>query len=165
MTEVVNLREPDFVTTEHQGVVTVEARAGLQLDLENRGAFKEMVAEAVGSAACSSLVIDVSRATFMDCSNLEVVQRANKTLAEQNKPLVLDIAGPSTGIIQRLLEVTGAIDHMLVVTERQLKAPSEAKQSGALRVYSNPTPTPAGSGAARRPQLRLVQDTSEPSSG
>jgi anti-anti-sigma factor len=166
--EVVNLYEPDFDTTEHNGVVTVEARAGLQLDLNNRDAFKDAVAEAAGSMACSALVIDLSQATFMDCSNLEVIQRANNTLRSQNKPLVLDIAGPRAGSIGRLLEVSGVIDHMVVVTGRESEAAPEVRQSGPFRVHSNPNPTPLlaaqSDEVTPRPRLRLVHDAGESSS-
>jgi len=171
MAEVINLYESNFHATEQAGVVTVAARAGLELDYDKRVEFEATLAEAVGSAACSAAVVDLSQATFMDASGLQVVMRAKSAMQEQGKPLALDIAGPQTYSIQRLLEITGVVDHLFVITERPSddqpgasdEPPTSSDEQSAapkrrpFTVYSNPTPLGPGRGDAGRPRLRLIQ--------
>ncbi len=136
MAEMASRQESCFSTTEQAGIVTIETCAGLELGLETRLDFERTLAEAAGNAACQAMVLDLSQAAFMDCSNLQVLQRAQADLRSQEKTLVLDVTGPQNGIIRRLLEVTELMDQFFVVTD---------------------TPPVSESGSAPRRHLRLIQ--------
>jgi len=107
----------DFTTTEHNGVFTIGARPDLEIDLTRRDEFAKVVGSALASAACSSLVVDLSEAGFMDCYSTNVLLEAGQKLRAANKPLVVDIAGYRTATIRRLFQVIGAEEAFFVVNE------------------------------------------------
>lgn len=165
MAEVVNLYEPNFSTTERAGVATVAARADLELDTDRQPEFERTLAEVVGSAACSAVVVDLSQAAFMDAGGLNALISSRNAAQEQAKSFVVDLAGPRTAEIVRLFELTGVIDTMFVITDEQPERPPRGRQAGPFMVYSNSDPTSSfpgkRGGEARRPQLRVLQGGAE----
>ena len=108
-------RSSNFIIMEHNGVATVGTRPDLEIDLERREEFAQAVAGVVGNAACSAAVIDLSQASFMDCTSLSVLLQARQDMRTHERALVLDIAGYRTSTIRRLFDVAGVNDLFFVV--------------------------------------------------
>jgi anti-anti-sigma factor len=115
----------------------------MELDMGKHPAFRQALAEAAGSAACSSLVIDLSQADFVDASSIRLLQETRAALQAEGRTLVLDLTGPRNRGARRLLEITGLTDYFFVVSETQ-----------PLAVYDNPRPEPS---EGVRPYLRVIQ--------
>ena len=91
------------VTTTRDGERAVIALAG-ELDVNTAPQVADELAQLTGGEPLTSVVIDVSRLTFLDSTGLRVILAGRESLQGAGATLALDGA---SGVVERVLEMTG----------------------------------------------------------
>jgi anti-anti-sigma factor len=98
--------------------ITIERQEGRdvlhldgELDPHTAPLLKQQVDE-LAEAGSLDVVLDMSRLAFIDSSGLRVVISAHREMADRGGQLTLQ--SPSA-TAQRLLEITGLVDHIAIV--------------------------------------------------
>ncbi|HEY5984781.1 MAG TPA: STAS domain-containing protein [Streptosporangiaceae bacterium] len=91
------------IRTQHHGQVTVVQLQG-ELDLSNVASLRQVMDSILEERSPHTLMMDLSRLSFADCSSLPVLVSAHTRLAEQGHKLIIMDTQP---LVRRLLAVTG----------------------------------------------------------
>jgi anti-sigma B factor antagonist len=86
-------------------------------DLSTAPAIREALDVAIANGA---VIIDLTRATFVDSSILGVVLDARRRCAEDGKGFAVSLGDSGHDSVRRVLEVTGLLDELPVHESREL---------------------------------------------
>ncbi len=114
--------EFDIVTSELGRDGVMIAVSG-EIDLFTTPEFKEAVAHAL-SRSGETLVIDLTRATFMDSSSLGVLIGAHRRMTRRGGRLVVACDQPAILKVLRVTGLNGVFDVVDAVPEPQDRAPA-----------------------------------------
>jgi len=102
---------------ESDGAVAIITIAG-EHDIYTAPALRERLDEGLAQAS-SGLVVDLSRATFVDSSILGALLEGRRQALEQDLRYVVCIAEEVEAGVQRILEITGLVPVLPVVHSRE----------------------------------------------
>jgi anti-sigma B factor antagonist len=131
--ELIGVADPggamDKAHTGHEA--TTEARCpepgvaefvlGGEHDLSSATQLQDTLGEAL--TTCSHLIVDLSSAEFIDSSTIKALVNARKAASERDCPFNLVLS--TTPIVERVLEVTGVLEHL-----NRVHSTAEALQDG-----------------------------------
>jgi anti-sigma B factor antagonist len=131
--ELIGVADPggamDKAHTGHEA--TTEARCpepgvaefvlGGEHDLSSATQPQDTLGEAL--TTCSHLIVDLSSAEFIDSSTIKALVNARKAASERDCPFNLVLS--TTPIVERVLEVTGVLEHL-----NRVHSTAEALQDG-----------------------------------
>lgn len=120
-------RENNFLVEEDRGVCTVRLGDVQELDLGYSQRLFDTVVGAAGDTACRAVVVDLSGATFMDCSALSAIARAHTEAEKQHKPFVLDVTEVAKPSILRLIDLTQVGDQLFIARKPASSSPGQAR--------------------------------------
>jgi anti-anti-sigma factor len=98
------------ITTQRDGERDILHLEG-ELDPHTAPLLKQQVDELAGAGSLD-VVLDLSRLAFIDSSGLRVVISAHREMADRGGQLSLQSPSDTA---QRLLEITGLVDHITIV--------------------------------------------------
>jgi anti-sigma B factor antagonist len=97
-----------MITTEwREGEATLVVHG--DIDIAAKGPVGSAIEAAVGTAGATDVVIDLSDVPFLDSSGINVLVQGRR-LADEHQ-VTYRVVG-STGIVRKVLELTGVWDHL-----------------------------------------------------
>jgi anti-sigma B factor antagonist len=103
-----------------EAIVSLEG----ELDLATIGALRTALMAAVSSSA-ASVIVDTARLSFMDAIGLGVLIAAHRRFAATGRRLTLR---HPTGIVERVLDITGPTHHLSVERSEAVSAPLSSRR-------------------------------------